>query len=145
MPDPVSFVTGAHLTDGFILRAYITQTELIKCLNDTLTTSTHLAAATELRRLGREEGLARLMREQSLDIVLSASDASLISFSTCAGWPVATVPVGNLAKNGQPWGFFVLPRDGKMHLLARFMKSYHEGFEKIRAPPRPFEWMQDDK
>lgn len=104
-----------------------------------MTPSTHLAAVSELRRLAREEGLARLMREQDFDIVLSASDASLVSFSASAGWPVATVPVGNLAKNGQPWGFFALPRDGKMSLLMRFMKGFFENFEDLKQPTRPFE------
>lgn len=79
------------------------------------------------------------MREQDLDIVLSASDSSLISFSSCAGWPVATVPVGNLAKNDQPWGFFALPRDGNLSMLMRFMKGFHGKFGGIKGPTRPFE------
>lgn len=36
--------------------------------------------------------MARLMSDHDLDIVLSASDAPLIAFSACAGWPVATAP-----------------------------------------------------
>lgn len=104
-----------------------------------MTPSTHLATRTELRRLAREEGIARVMREQSLDIVLSASDASLISFSSCAGWPVATVPVGNLTKNDQPWGFFALPRDGNLCVLMRFIKGFYGGFGGVKGPTRPFE------
>lgn len=119
--------------------AYSGQTELIKCLNDTMTPSTHLAAHTELRRLAQEEGLARVMREQEIDIVLSASDASLVSFSSCAGWPVATVPVGNLTKNDQPWGFFALPRDGNLGVLMNFIKGFHRGFERVKGPTTPFE------
>lgn len=103
-----------------------------------MTPSTHLAARTELRRLAQEEGIARIMREQDLDIVLSASDASLISFSSCAGWPVATVPVGNLAKNDQPWGFFALPKDGNLGVLLRFIKGFHGGVEGVKGPTRPF-------
>lgn len=83
--------------------------------------------------------MAKLMRESNLDIVLSASDASLIGFSSCAGWPVATVPVGNLSKNGQPWGMFVLARDGNTDLLLRFMRAFHGSFEAIRGPTGPFE------
>lgn len=104
-----------------------------------MTPYTYFAARTELRRLAREEGIARMMREQDLDIVLSASDASLISFSSCAGWPVATVPAGNLTKNDQPWGFFALPRDGNLGILLRFIKGFHGGFEGVKGPTRPFE------
>lgn len=83
--------------------------------------------------------MAKLMRESNFDIVLSASDAVLISFSSWAGWPVATVPVGNLSKNGQPWGMFALSRDGSSELLLDFMRAFHGTFEAIRGPTGPFE------
>ncbi|KAF3761421.1 amidase signature enzyme, partial [Cryphonectria parasitica EP155] len=93
----------AH-ADKAMPEPYTTQTELIKALNDTMTSEKYEAAATGLRHLARQDGMAKFMRDVDLDIVLSASDASLISFSSSAGWPVATVPVANLAKNDQPWG-----------------------------------------
>lgn len=83
--------------------------------------------------------MAAYMRKHNLDIVLSASDASLISFSSCAGWPVATVPVGNLAKNDQPWGFFALSRDGRLDLLTRFMRGFHNSFAGTMTPTAPFQ------
>lgn len=86
-----------------------------------------------------QQNLTPHRREQDLDIVLSASDARLISFSTCAGWPVATVPVGNMAKNDQPWGFFALARDGRMDLLWRFAEAFHATFDEIRGQRGPFE------
>lgn len=99
----------------------------------------HDAAATGLRHLAQQDGMAKLMRDLNLDIVLSASDAELISFSATAGWPVATVPVGNLAKNGQPWGMFALPRDGRLDLLARFLMAFDEHFGGRQGPRTPFE------
>lgn len=119
--------------------AYNTQTELLKCLNEPISKEAHDAAAVALRHLAREETMAAYMRQHNLDIVLSASDASLISFSSCAGWPVATVPVGNLSKNDQPWGFFALARDGRLDLLEKFMLGFHASFEGIRGPTAPFE------
>ncbi|ROV92149.1 hypothetical protein VSDG_07550 [Cytospora chrysosperma] len=118
---------------------YTTQTELIKCRNDTMLPEKHDAAAAAIRRLAKEDGMAKLMRHRNLDIILSASDSSLIGFSACAGWPVATVPVGNLSKNGQPWGMFVLARDGNTDLLLRFMRAFHGCFEGSRGPTSPFE------
>lgn len=78
-------------------------------------------------------------REENLDIILAPSDSSLISFSACAGWPVATMPVSNLTKNDQPWGFFALARDGRMDLLERLMGGFHGSFDGIAGPRRPFE------
>lgn len=119
--------------------AYTTQTELLKCLNEPISKEAHGAAAAALRYLAREQTMAAYMRTQNLDIVLSASDASLITFSACAGWPVATVPVGNLSKNSQPWGLFALPRDGRLDLLANFMRGFHRSFESIQGPTGPFQ------
>lgn len=121
------------------LLAYTTQTELVKCLREPISQEAHDAALAALRHCAREETMAAYMRSQNLDIVLSASDASLITFSSWAGWPVATVPVGNLSKNDQPWGFFALPRDGRLDLLTRFMRGFYDSFEGIRGPTGPFQ------
>ncbi|KAK7747238.1 hypothetical protein SLS53_001491 [Cytospora paraplurivora] len=113
--------------------------QLVKCRDDTMTPERHDMAAAKLRTLARESGMAKFMRERGIDIIISASDASLISFSSCAGWPVATVPIGNLNKNGQPWGFFVLARDGSIDLLLKFLTAFHGCFEGVMGPARPFE------
>ncbi|PSR82679.1 amidase-like protein [Coniella lustricola] len=118
---------------------YTTQTELIASLHNTMDQKKHDAAAAGLRHLGRQEGMAKMMRDLDLDIVLSASDAELISFSASAGWPVATVPVSKLTKNDQPWGMFALPRDGRLDLLARFLIAFGQHFGDSRGPKRPFE------
>ncbi|ROV91721.1 hypothetical protein VPNG_09964 [Cytospora leucostoma] len=120
-------------------KPYATQTELVKCRDDTMTPERHDMAAAKLRSLAKESGMAKMMRERGIDIIISASDASLISFSSCAGWPVATVPIGNLSKNGQPWGFFVLARDGSIDLLLKFLKAFHGCFEVVMGPVSPFE------
>lgn len=101
--------------------------------------ATHDAAVNEIRRLAREDGFAKLMRDHNLDIVLSASDADLISFSACAGWPAATVPVGRLKGNGAPWGFFAIAREGEVGVLMRFVDGFWAGFEGVWGPTRPFE------
>ncbi|KUI59091.1 Glutamyl-tRNA(Gln) amidotransferase subunit A [Cytospora mali] len=118
---------------------YTTQTELVKCRDSTMTPGKHDAATATLRWLARNEGIAKIMRDRNLDIVLSASDASLVSFSSCAGWPIATVPVNNLNTNGQPWGMFALARDGSTELLLKFMVAFHGCFEGVRGPKGPFE------
>lgn len=104
-----------------------------------MTKEKHDAAVTAIRKLAREEGMAKFMRDQDLDIVLSSSDATLITFSACAGWPVATVPVGNLDMNGQPWGMFALARNGDVDMLMRFMKAFHGFFATVKGPTAPFD------
>lgn len=104
-----------------------------------MTPEKHAAASMHLRHIARNEGMAALMRDQHLDLILSSSDAALVSFSACAGWPIATVPVSKLLKNEQPWGFFALPREGRMDLLLQFMRCFHGSFERVTGPTAPYE------
>lgn len=83
--------------------------------------------------------MAKYMYRNDLDIVLSSSDEKLITFSAYAGWPVATVPVGNLSKNNQPWEMFALARDGSVDRLLRFVKAFHGSLARVRGPTTPFE------
>lgn len=104
-----------------------------------MTEEKHDMAVSALRQIAREQSMAKYMREHDLDIVLSSSDSTLISFSACAGWPVATVPVGNSSKNNQPWGMFALARDGSVDTLLTFMKAFHGSFARVKGPTTPFE------
>lgn len=104
-----------------------------------MTEEKHDMAVSALHQIARGGSMAKYMHRNDLDIVLSSSDAELITFSACAGWPVATVPVGNLSKNDQPWGMFALARDGSVGTLLRFMKAFHGSFARVRGPTTPFE------
>lgn len=64
------------------------------------------------------------MNEKGIDNILAPSDCTLVSFAACAGWPVGTVPLSKVEKNGQPYGFFVLARAGREDILLRFMGSF---------------------
>lgn len=85
-------------------------------------------ARSGLRKVATET-IEAGMRENGVDIVLAASDSTLVSFAAGAGWPIGTVPLGNLDKNGQPFGFFALaPRED---VLLRFMAAFHRTFQAI--------------
>ena len=90
---------------------------------------------SELRRLADDDGMGKVMKEHNLDVVVSASGSTPVVFAACAGWPIGTVPLGNLEKNGQSYGLFVLARTEEV--LLRFMVGWHgitEGKERVRAP-----------
>ena len=89
-----------------------------------MSASTHETTVSALRRLAGLEGMELVMRRNDIDIVLAASDSTLVAYSAWAGWPVATVPLGNWDKNGQPWGMFALARtEGD---LVRFMAGWEK-------------------
>ncbi|KAB5566785.1 amidase-like protein [Coniochaeta sp. 2T2.1] len=115
------------------------QSELIKALNSKMTERTRLETVAALRTLAGPQGIGKVMAEHDLDIILAPSDSTLVSFAACAGWPIATVPLSRLEKNGQPYGFFVVARDGRQDLLFKFMGGYHKAFPEAERPCRPFE------
>ena len=78
--------------------------------------------------------LESVMDANGLDIIVSASESMLVVYAALAGWPIATVPLGNLKNNGQPFGLFVLARAGREDLLLQFMSAHHATAQIVKAP-----------
>lgn len=81
--------------------------------------------------------MGKVMDEHGLDVVLAASESRLVTYAGCAGWPIATVPLGNLEKNGQPIGMFAIARAGREDVLLRFMAGWHGTFKGAEPPVVP--------
>ncbi|KAF3797676.1 putative amidase [Colletotrichum gloeosporioides] len=115
---------------------HTTQTELEAALvaATAMTEDEHQAAVSEIRRLAGIDGLGRAMREAQVDVIVSASDSIVVGFAGAAGWPIATVPLGNLETNGQPFGLFVIAPEGREDLLFRFMGAFYATFPAIEKP-----------
>ncbi|KAK2777972.1 glutamyl-tRNA amidotransferase subunit [Colletotrichum kahawae] len=124
--------------DANEMAARTTQTELEAALvaATAMTEGERQAAVSEIRRLAGRDGLGRAMREMQVDIIISASDCIAVGFAGAAGWPIATVPLGNLETNGQPFGFFVTAPEGRDDLLFRFMGAFYATFPAIEKPAR---------
>ena len=74
------------------------------------------------------------MQKHRLDLVLSSSVATLVSWAAWAGWPVATVPLARLSRTGAPYGLFLLARQGREDVLLNFMEAWHEAFSVVETP-----------
>lgn len=77
--------------------------------------------------------MGKFMAENDLDLIVSGSDCSLVSFAACAGWPSGTVPLGQL-ENGLPYGMFILARAGEDEKIFQFMSVFEATMEKIKLP-----------
>ena len=82
------------------------------------------------------------MAEHEVDIIAAPSDSTLVSFAACSGehllllrlhrtdrqsgYPIATVPMGNLDSNGQPFGLFLLTKASQENMLLSFMSLYEK-------------------
>ncbi|RWA09269.1 hypothetical protein EKO27_g5841 [Xylaria grammica] len=116
---------------------YTTQTELIRSRDSGMSEGRHEEVCNELRRLVLEGDMGRLMNDKSLDVVLAPSDSTLVSYSACAGWPIATVPLGRMERNGQPFGLFVLARENREDVLLKFMHLFEGTFAQVGLPVEP--------
>jgi len=82
------------------------------------------------------------MDTNSLDMIITGSDHVLISFMAVAGWPSATVPLGNMDDgNDTPFGLFLCVREGREDLLFRFMSAWEARIEKIKGPKLSTEFL----
>jgi amidase len=92
-----------------------------------------VARLRQLADLSREGGAMDVF---NMDIILAPSDSTLVTFAACAGWPIATVPLGRWEKNGQPYGYFAVARDVREDVLFRFMSVYYGTFNDVVERPQ---------
>lgn len=109
------------------------QKELIESYNSLLSAEEAADAYREINRKAGKDGMDRYMRGNDVDIIVSSSDSTLVTWASDAAYPSATVPLGNL-ENGYPYGLFILARAGSEDLLFRFMRAFEATFPKIKGP-----------
>lgn len=115
--------------------AYNTQAELVAAVNSKMRPDLLRSIVPRLRRLAGENGMSDIMRRSGdLDIVISSSECQLVTYAAAAGWPCATVPLGNWRKNGQPYGMFALSRNGDEETLWQFVNAWGRVFNGVQAP-----------
>ncbi|GAB0138513.1 hypothetical protein EsDP_00006748 [Epichloe bromicola] len=120
--------------DVALPKPYTTQTELIAATRCTMTGETCAEVAAQLGRLATAETMGKMMDEHALDVVLSNSDAALVSYASCAGWPVAAVPLGRMTRSGQPFGMFAIARHGGEDVLLTLMRAWDDVFGPCEGP-----------
>ncbi|KAJ5916612.1 amidase signature enzyme [Penicillium tannophilum] len=73
-----------------------------------------------------------LFEKEEINILAAPGDSSLCVHAAAAGYPVATVPIGQLHYNDRPFGLCLVAKADEEENLLRFMGEY----EKV-AKPRP--------
>ncbi|KAJ5165463.1 Amidase [Penicillium coprophilum] len=73
-----------------------------------------------------------LFDKENINVLVAPGDSSLCVHAAAAGYPVATVPIGQLRYNGRPFGLCLVAKADEEKTLLRFMAVY----EKV-AKPRP--------
>ncbi|KAG0650131.1 amidase [Hyphodiscus hymeniophilus] len=131
---PAPNITRLQLTRYI---AHVTQSGLEGSRDSPLTDTESDQAAAQLKRLAGKDGMERYMQENDIEMIVSGSDCNLISFNACAGYPSATVPLGN-QEDGSPFGLFLLVKEDREDLLFRFMSAFEDTMERVKGPSLSF-------
>ncbi|KGO66561.1 Amidase [Penicillium italicum] len=77
----------------------------------------------DLRRAARDL-LDELFDKEQVNLLAAPGDSSLCVHASAAGYPVATVPIGQLRYNNRPFGLCLVARADEEETLLRFMAVY---------------------
>ncbi len=61
---------------------------------------------------------------QGLNIIAALADSPLCVYAAAAGYPIATVPLGQLRYNNRPFGLCMVAKANNEELLLRFMAAW---------------------
>ncbi|ORX41306.1 amidase signature domain-containing protein [Kockovaella imperatae] len=95
-------------------------------LSTQMTPEIHRETIDQVKNLAGPKGVEKVMHEMGIDLIVSNSDATLVSYAAWLGWPIATIPTGWRKENGQPCGVFVLARANQEDLLLKFMQAVRD-------------------
>ncbi|KAI0095556.1 putative glutamyl-tRNA amidotransferase subunit A [Nemania sp. FL0031] len=89
-----------------------------------------------LRRITRDEGIDRILKEYDVDVIIGPADSFITSLATGSGYPVAGMPLTYLDFNGRPLGLAALAGRNQDAILVKMMSAWEGTFPKRKPPPR---------
>ncbi|KAK0750692.1 amidase signature domain-containing protein [Schizothecium vesticola] len=111
---------------------YTGQEDLKKALANNATEE-HITALKVALRKKAKNILNEALDSAGVTLIAALADSPLCIHAAAAGYPIATVPLGQLRYNGRPFGLCVIARGDDEETLLRFMDMY----ESTVASPRP--------
>ncbi|KAK0615178.1 amidase signature domain-containing protein [Bombardia bombarda] len=107
------------------------QDDLIKALASNEKAEDITALKTKLRAVGKRI-LDKILDRVS--IIAAPGDSPLCVHAAVAGYPIATIPVGQLKYNGRPFGICLVAKENNEEVLLRFMAAYEAGSAPRAVP-----------
>ncbi|KAK7726495.1 hypothetical protein SLS63_007656 [Diaporthe eres] len=108
---------------------YTEQGDIIKAFENVDTEENVARLRDGLRKKARSV-LEPVFHDNGINIIAAPADSSLCIHAAAAGYPIATVPLGQLSYNQRPFGLCLMARDGYEEALLQFMHLY----ESVAAP-----------
>ncbi|KAG7287135.1 hypothetical protein NEMBOFW57_006640 [Staphylotrichum longicolle] len=115
------------------IASHTTQDDLLKALDNRDEASYIEKLKTGLRAVGRRI-LDQAFDDHEVNLIAALADCSLCIHAAAAGYPLATVPLGQLRYNGRPFGLCVVAKANEEEVLLRFMHAW-SGVMNCRPVP----------
>ncbi|KAJ6437212.1 amidase [Purpureocillium lavendulum] len=110
---------------------YTEQNDLEKAMNSNDDPEHMQKIKDELRKTARQI-LDRAFEDNGVNLLVGPVDSGFCIHASAAGYPVATLPVGQLRYNGRPFGMVATARRDEEEVLLRFQAAYEAAWN-----PRP--------
>ncbi|KAI1111811.1 putative glutamyl-tRNA amidotransferase subunit A [Nemania sp. NC0429] len=120
-----NYLEGIHNNQDFFL-----QTQ-----KQNLDAETYSKMLEHVRKVSRNEGIDRILKEYDVDVVIGPADSFITSLATASGYPVAGMPLTYLSFNGRPLGLAALAGRNQDATLVKMMSAWEATFPKRKPPP----------
>jgi amidase len=80
-------------------------------------------------------GIKKTFKDFGVDVIMGPADARFASVAACAGFPVASVPLGFADFNGRAFGMSIIAGAGGEGDILRVMSAWEVTFPEGRQPP----------
>jgi amidase len=127
---PFSSAFNRISVDIFHASEFPEQGDLIKARDNDDKEDNIAALKKGLRSVARQM-LDRVFDREGVNIIAAPADSSLCIHAAASGYPIATVPLGQLRYNGRPFGLCMVARENREDVLLQFMAAY-----EATSPPR---------
>jgi amidase len=123
---PIYFVS--RVTD------FPSQSVLIDAQKNEMSRDDFDAAVRHMRKHAIDP-ITKALEEYGVDLIVGPADGRIASTAACAGYPVATVPLGFADFNGRAFGLNVIAPSNSEGKILEFMSAWEQTFREGRAAP----------
>ncbi|KAK3186367.1 hypothetical protein K4F52_004905 [Lecanicillium sp. MT-2017a] len=114
---------------------YPSQDRLENALADKSTPEELAAALLLARKVGRDEGIDKILKEYDIDVIIGPAESPMPTIACASGYPIASMPLGYLDFNGRPFGMAALASGHQEAVLIKVQSAWEATFPPRQPPP----------
>jgi len=103
---------------------YSSQAGLLRAARTTMPPETYHDTVAHARHAARDLGIDKTLRENDVDVLIGPADGPLFAVAAAAGYPIGTLPLSCLERNGRPFGCVCLAGVGREDIVLIVMGGW---------------------